>query len=299
MKKLTAMLLMICLLLTLASCGKKEDADAGVKARTFEGEMDWATIKATVQGGIFALEAMSKEPEVTGKATRLEDGTYLLEGLEDLGEVTLHPFRDGFYRIETEYPLNALVKLEGEDAYAVYGYTNNALVYSTEGERKILRMETKMGNQTIVGELWNEGTTLMGYEVACGTYNLRDRGETKLLDLNVSWGGYDTTTGSGRLTGDKLEITLDGEAVSMSRMAENTYFGMLDGEEVILRLKTDGVAEMLVANDDIVNGCFTCVPGEKLELIMDDEGQESWVVEGDTLTMTADDGESLTLTEVK
>jgi hypothetical protein len=32
---------------------------------------------------------------------------------------------------------------------------------------------------------------------------------------------------------------------------------------------------------------------------MDGEGQESWVVEGDTLTMTADDGESLTLTEVK
>ena len=133
MKKLTAMLLTICLLLMMASCGKKDEADAGVKARTFEGEMDWATIKATVQGGIFALEAMSKEPEVTGKATRLEDGTYLLEGLEYLGEVTLHPFRDGFYRIEAEYPLNALVKLEGEDAYAVYGYTNNALVYSTEG----------------------------------------------------------------------------------------------------------------------------------------------------------------------
>ena len=47
MKKLTAILLMVCLLLTLASCGKKDEADAGVKARTFEGEMEWATIKAT------------------------------------------------------------------------------------------------------------------------------------------------------------------------------------------------------------------------------------------------------------
>lgn len=298
MKKLTAMLMLICLLLTLASCGKKENADAGVKARTFATETDMSTMTVTVQGGEFAMENMGKEPIVIGKVIRLENDAYRLEGMEFLGEVTLHPFRDGFHRIAGEYPFGALVKLEGEDSYAAYGYSHLVLAYRTEGERKILRLE----NQGMVMEVWNEGAAFTGYQVARGNYNLRDRGEIKLLDLNVSWGGYDTTTGSGMLTGDKLEITLDGEAVSMSRMAENTYFGMLDGEEVILRLKANGAAEMLSA-DDSEDIRFTCVPGEKLEVIADDMVMMSFQVEDDKLTINSDQDTDgmlpLTLTEVK
>ena len=171
--------------------------------------------------------------------------------------------------------------------------------FLTEGERKILRLE----NLGMVMEIWNEGTAFTGYQVARGTYNLRDRGETKLLDLNVSWGGYDTTTGSGRLTGDKLEITLDGDAVSMSRMAENTYFGMLDGEEVILRLKADGVAELLMGGDSAIGDVrFACVPGEKLEVMISGITL-SFQAEGDRLVFDSDEDSDgmlpLTLTEVK
>ena len=56
MKKLTAMLLMICLLLTLASCGKKDEAETGVPARTFASETDMAMMMVTVQGGGFTME---------------------------------------------------------------------------------------------------------------------------------------------------------------------------------------------------------------------------------------------------
>ena len=88
----------------------------------------------------------------------------------------------------------------------------------------------------------------------------------------------------------------------MSRMAENTYFGMLDGEEVILRLKEDGAAEMLSA-DDSEDIRFTCVPGEKLEVITDEMVMFSFQVEGNTLTINSDQDTDgmlpLTLTEVK
>ena len=304
MKKLTAMLLTICLLLTLASCGKKDEAETGVPARTFETETGVSTLMVTVKGGEFAMENMGKEPVFTGEATRRDDGTYILEPLRGAGGVTLTPFRDGYYKViaaemvDSSLLASALIKLNGEHSFSAHNYMKMSISFMAEENRKILRLE----NQGMVMEVWNEGTAFTGYQVARGNYNLRDRGETKLLDLNVTWGGYDTTTGSGMLTGDKLEITLDGEAVSMSRMAENTYFGMLDGEEVILRLKDDGAAEMLSA-DDSEDVRFTCVPGEKLEVISDEMVMFSFQVEGDTLTINSDQESDgvlpLVLAEVK
>ena len=302
MKKLTAILLMVCLLLTLASCGKKDEAETGVPARTFATETDVSTLMVTVQGGNFIMEQVRQEPSLAGEVTRLEDGTYILEGVEQAGPMTLTPFRNGYYKPTDaegrEDTSNVLVRLDGGHSFSAHGYMTCTYSFLTEGERRILRME----NLGMVMEVWNEGTAFTGYQVARGTYNLRDRGETKLLDLNVSWGGYDTTIGSGMLMGDKLEITLDGEAVSMSRMAENTYFGMLDGEEVILRLKEDGMAEMLSA-DESEDVRFTCVPGEKLEVISDEMVMFSFQVEGNTLTINSDQESNgvlpLVLTEVK
>ena len=318
MKKLTAMLLMICLLLTLASCGKKDEAETGVPARTFATETDMVTMTVTVQDGSFAMELLSKEPAFTGEAARREDGTYILERLEGVaGAVTLVPFRDGYYKVtaaemvDSSLLASVLMKLNGEHSYSAHTYGKMQFSFMTEENRKILRME----NSGTVMEIWNEGTAFTGYLGMGGTYNLRDRGETKLLDLEFSLLNSVSNallrapdamngSGSGTLTGDKLDITLFGDDISMSRMAENTYFGMLDGTEVILRLKADGVVELLMGGDSAIGDVrFTCVPGEKLEVITDEMVMFSFQVEGNTLTINSDQDTDgmlpLTLTEVK
>lgn len=295
MKKVMVWLLLACMLLTLASCGSDEESTetSEAKDRVFHGKVEGTEVWVTVRDGVFTLESVNMDnPRGSGSITIDGNGVYYLDTYL-IGGFRVTPWKDD-YKKSTMVNENEqygdimekerVLKISADNRYTMYDYSVQGFSYSTEGERKIVTLSTAYGE---TAEMWVEGTMATGYAKAVGTYNLRDRGETKLIDLSFSWGGNDVTTGSGTLTGDKLTLTMDGENVSMSRMSDNVYFGQFDGQETILRLKADGVAELLMA-DETDAGSITCEPGKSLEMKMDDRVLLGFSIEGETLRMYGD-----------
>lgn len=306
MKKVLTWLLLACMLLTLASCGSDEETvdAAEVKARVFHGEVEGTEMWVTVKDNEFKMEAVNVGNPDSGTITVDDDGVYYLD-VTTLGSFRVTPWKGDYMkptmvkddeRYGDMMEKSMVIKISDDNRYTLYTYALQDFSYSTEGDRKIVTLSTAYGENA---EMWAEGTMATGYLKLVGAYNLRDRGETKLIDLSFSLGGYDVTTGSGTMTGDKLTLTLDGENVNMSKMGDNMYFGLFDGQETILRLKADGVAELLMAARTDT-GSITCEPGKSLEMKMDDRVLYGFSIEGETLRIYGDgQDEAVILNEVK
>lgn len=306
MKKVLTWLLLACMLLTLASCGSDEETvdAAEVKARVFHGEVEGTEMWVTVRDGAFVIEGVDAANPKSGTIFAGDDGVYYLD-VTTLGGFRVTPWKGDYMKStmvkdDEQYgdmmENGKVIKISDDNRYTLYNYALRGFSYSVEGDRKIVVLSTATGD---TAEMWVEGTMATGYAKAVGTYNLRDRGETKLIDLRFSWGGTDTTTGSGTMNGDKLTLTLDGESVNMSKMGDSMYFGQFDGQETILRLKADGVAELLMA-DETDTGSITCEPGKSLEMKMGDRVVYGFSIEGETLRMYGDGlDEAAILNEVK
>lgn len=304
MKKLIAILLLACMLLTLASCGKK---DEGPAARTFTFENEAAKLTVIVDGSDFTVQATSKVMEGGGKVTRQANGTYFLEYCsERVGNVTLEAVGDGLYKItgaerdyedEVEILSSIRIKLNEDGTYSTCHYRELTYGYKNAGNNDIIRAEL-YGD---IEEVWEENNRIIPYEGMKGTYTQRESGKTKNVDIT-----FNGETISGSLEGETLTLT-DGYAnVVFNLMGENTYVATLEDALLALRLKENGVAEWLEGDEyNVKDGSITCVPGEKLEIIFEGELVLSLVIEGDKLVMVGEaasefnDEERVTLTEVK
>lgn len=297
MKKLIAILLLACMLLTLASCGKKDEEPA---ARTFTGVMDGMNLTITVKGDTYDMQVMSQEPRTTGTYTRKDNGTYVLDELEQFGGLSLTDCGDGFYKVTdselekdrlNSYTAEARIKLVDGSTYEAYMFQQLTMTYQVAGEKKIVRQEMENGGD--VAEIWCEGTNMSMYAAGVGSYTTQDNGDTKQVSIDFE---YDTITAT--LAGDKLTVSDGGEAFVLTRTNDDTYMAVVDGEEAILRLKANGVAEILEEVESYTTGSITYEAGKTLEVVGDDEVLMSIKIDGDKMVYGGY-GDSYTLTEVK
>lgn len=297
MKKLIAMLLLACMLLTLASCGKKDESE---KTRSFMGTSEGSDITyfATVQGNHFTLGGWRNETMATLSYTKNENGTYALEEVvEEYGVATLSPCGDGFYRItdfEIDGPdsyenmMRIVIKLDDKDTFTAYEAYIIDFTCEMAGDRAIIRTVDDWGNTV---EIWGDSNTVKTFEVEQAAYT----GDTKNFKIHA-----DGETVDGSVNGDELTFSAENFSITMNRLYGDTFGVTQYGEEAIMRLNADHSVELL-AEDERESGSITYVPGEKLELVMDGETVLSAIIDGKQLTMINEELAEgpVTLTEVK
>ena len=297
MKKLIAILLLACLLLTLASCSKKDKEPA---VRTFTGTMEDMNLTIIATGNPYDMQVMSKEAQATGAYTRKDNGTYVLDELEQFGGLTLTDCGNGFYKVTdselekdrlSRYTAEARIKLVDGSTYEAYMFQQIIMTYQTVGERKIVRQEA--GDSDFAAEVWCEGANMSVYDVAMGSYTTQTNGDTKQVSIEI---GYDTLAAT--LVGDKLTVSDGDEEFVLTRINDDTYMAVVDGEGAILRLKANGVAEILEEEESYTTGSINYEAGKTLEIVGDDGVIVSVKIDGDTLVY-GNSSASYTLTEVK
>lgn len=316
LKKILAWVLLVCMVLTLASCGKKEDEEKNAEAgkagskktqqnqRVFAGVMGryGYYIVKTLDNG-FELQCVDDPDDpFIGKYTKNANGTYALEEIAEVyGSVTLTHFAGDLYWMtaceknqgefaEEMMSSSNFVRLMDDSTFALYEAEGGKCIYAEEDGKKIFRLDSPFEAE----EIWQEGNTLSAYFGEPGTYTSVKRGTMQLLSLTV-----DGDTIPATLEGDTLTIDNDGDRFVMTRMSATKFFCIDDGEELIVDLRPDGTMTVLWGEDERITGNITFEVGKKLEVVSNEYGVVmSIAVDGNVLRLMSSGEEAAALKEV-
>lgn len=224
LKRPLAWLLLVCMVLTLAACGKREEekAQKTASSRLFTGEMEFEEGNrmkywCTVTGDRYELEGVRLTQDDKPRSyTRNEDGFYVLDDfwqirymqveqydpetgtsswVEPKAEpitVKLEKNHTGYYMVtagatQDDYTkgMSYAIELRDDGTYAFHNHMSMALEYRRESKRDILRVESS-GLSVSANEAWIEGETITAYRCLSGTYSVKDRGTAKLLSFKAA-----------------------------------------------------------------------------------------------------------------
>ena len=314
LKKILAWVLLVCMVLTLAACGKKEDEEKNAEAgkagskktqqnqRTFAGVVahEGYYVVKTLDNG-FELQCVDNpDAPFIGKYTKNANGTYALEEIAEVyGSVTLTHFAGDLYWMtafekkqgefaEEMMSSSNFVRLMDDSTFALYAVEGDKYIYAEEDGMKIFRMEFPFQS----AEVWQEGNTLSTYYGKTGTYTSVKRGATQLLSLTLYGATIPATLEGDTLTIDLGEIE-DGAKLVMTRMSGTKFFCLEDGEEIIVDLCPDGTMTVLESMNERIAGNITFEAGKKLEVVSNEYGVlKGIVVDGDVVRLI-DEGEEV------
>ena len=289
MRRIKALLLLAGLLLTMTACSRE------VQPRYFDHVNDAGFhTYACVRGNSFSVGYFDESEAFEGSCTLQEDGSYMLDFFTI--PVKLRPYFGDFFVIEfpdapdmTEWlAQKSLLTLHDDGTFTIYN--QEMLTYTVTETRGKTIVRVHMADYD--SEYWVEGATVTDYDVARGTYAIRERGATRMVDLI-----FGDNTLSATLTGDTLTVTFEWGPVRMEKIGENEFFALTDGKETIMRLLGDGTAEYLAAQGR-TTGHATVVPGDRMECVAG-EMRVIMDVEGDKIVLTINDNDDIILSEVE
>lgn len=288
LKKLLAWLLMVGMVLTLASCGKKEEsggkpADAP-KSRLFKGEAEEAnettSYWCTVTGDRYELESvrLTQDDELRSY-TRNEDGFYVLDDFWQIDymlveqydletntfswvkteatpiTVKLEKNHTGYYVVTGGATLDDYTKgmsyaieLRDDGTYVAHDYRSMALEYRRESKREILHGESPTGS---VFEAWIEGETITSYNCVSGTYSVKDRGTAELLSFAAA---PNAVRYANML--DSMEAMLADDTLTLEANGETLSMSRMDDKRYFCM--ADGEELIIELRED---GTFTVLVG--------------------------------------